>query len=168
MPSKIAIPQVADLLKKHQIDPATLRELVQEMNELVAPAADQDIAPPAPKKQYVFLLSDPTGLIRQRIDANNLVGWVLQIPENASPHSTTDRIFRGAYDYNASKKGRHLPVHSVGESLECVGPRYFKEAELWVKTRMPVAVLVTDNVLPRDESAAATEPTELERHTAPA
>jgi hypothetical protein len=72
-------------------------------------------------------------------------------PENASPFSTMDRVFKGAYDFNASKKGRLLPVKSIGEALESVSAKYFKEAELWAKTKMPVAVIVTDNVLPRDE-----------------
>jgi len=75
----------------------------------------------------------------------------VQIPENASPFSTTDRIFKGAYDFNASKRGRMLPVKSVGEALESAGAKYFKEAELWVKTKLPVAVVKTDNVLPKDE-----------------
>ena len=75
----------------------------------------------------------------------------MQIPESASPHSTTDRIFKGAYDYNASKRGRMLPVKSVGEALESTSAKYFKDAELWVKTKLPVAVMVTDNILPKDE-----------------
>lgn len=29
--------------------------------------------------------------------------------------------------------------------------KYFRESELWVKTKLPVAVVVTDNVLPKDE-----------------
>ena len=44
-----------------------------------------------------------------------------------------------------------LPVKSVGEALESAGAKYFKDAELWVKTKMPVAVMLTDNVLPKDE-----------------
>ena len=66
-------------------------------------------------------------------------------------NSTTDRIFKGAYDFNASKKGRLLPVKSVGEALESASAKYFRESELWVKTKLPVAVVVTDNVLPKDE-----------------
>ena len=50
-----------------------------------------------------------------------------------------------------SEKGRLLPVKSVGESLESVSAKYFKEAELWVKTKLPVAVMITDNLLPKDE-----------------
>ena len=145
--AKIEVNQVAEILKKHKLEPSVLREIVEEMNEITAPAADEDIKPPAPKKQFVVLLSDMDG----KLPKKDLTGWVVQIPENASPFSTTDRIFKGAYDFNASKKGRMLPVKSVGEALESASAKYFKESELWVKTKMPVAVVVTDNVLPKDE-----------------
>lgn len=145
--AKIEVNQVADILKKHKLEPALLREIVQEMNEATQPAADDDIKPPAQKKQFVVLLSDP----EEKLPKKDLVGWVVQIPESASPHSTVERIFKGAYDFNASKKGRMLPVKSVGEALESASAKYFKESELWIKTKLPVAVMVTDNVLPKDE-----------------
>lgn len=145
--SKIEVNQVAEILKKHKLEPSTLREIVEEMNEITAPADGDDIKPPEQKKQFVILLSDKDG----RLAGKDLTGWVVAIPENASPFSTTDRIFKGAYDFNASKKGRMLPVKSVGEALESASAKYFKESELWVKTKMPVAVVVTDNVLPKDE-----------------
>lgn len=145
--AKIEVNQVAEILKKHKIDPSLLREIVEELNFVTQPNGDDDIKPPAPKKQFVVLLSDPEGKLAKK----DLVGWVVQIPEDASPHSTTDRIFKGAYDFNASKRGRLLPVKSVGEALESGSAKYFKEAELWVKTKLPVAVMITDNVLPKDE-----------------
>lgn len=146
--AKIEISQVADILKKHKLEPALLREIVQALNEVSqAQAEEQETKPPPAKKQFVVLLSDPEG----RLPDKDLVGWVVQIPENASPHSTTDRIFKGAYDFNASKRGRMLPVKSVGEALESTGAKYFKDSELWVKTKLPVAVVKTDNVLPKDE-----------------
>ena len=145
--AKIEVSQVAEILKKHKIDPSLLREIVEELNLVTQPEGDDDIKPPPPKKQFVVLLSDPAG----KLPRKDLVGWVVQIPEDASPHSTTDRIFKGAYDFNASKRGRLLPVKSLGEALESGSAKYFKEAELWVKTKLPVAVVVTDNVLPKDE-----------------
>ena len=145
--AKIEVSQVAEILKKHKIAPSLLREIVEDMNNVTQPGGDDDLKPPAPKKQFVVLLSDPAG----KLPKPDLVGWVVQIPENASPHSTPDRIFRGAYDFNASKRGRLLPVKSVGEALESGSAKYFREAELWVKTKLPVAVMVTDNILPKDE-----------------
>lgn len=145
--AKIEISQVAEILKKHDIDPALLREIVEELNFVTQPNADEDIKPPAPKKQFVIVLSDMEG----KLPRQDLVGWVVQIPEDASPYSTTDRIFKASYDFNASKRGRMLPVKSIGEALESASAKYFKESELWVKTKLPVAVVVTDNVLPKDE-----------------
>jgi hypothetical protein len=56
---------------------------------------------------------------------------------------------QGAYDYNASKKGRLYPAKTVGDALENVPAKFFREAELWVKTKTPVIVLRTDNEIPR-------------------
>jgi hypothetical protein len=144
--AKIEVNQVAEILKKHKLEPKLLREIVEEMNIVTQPNAEDDVKPPALKKQFVILLSDPEAKL-PKID---LVGWVVQIPENESPQSTQERIFRGAYDFNASKRGRMLPAASVGETLENAG-KYLKEADVWVKTKNPVAVVVTDNVLPKEE-----------------
>ena len=145
--AKIEVNRVAEILKKHKLEPSILREIVEEMNEITSPSADEDIKPPAPKKQFVVLLSDP----EEKLPKKDLVGWVVQLPESESPVSAPDRIFKSAYEFNASKRGRLLPVKSVGEALESVSAKYFKESELWIKTKMPVAVVVTDNVLPKDE-----------------
>jgi hypothetical protein len=145
--AKIEVSKVAEILKKRWENPSMVREVIEEMNELTQPDPNAEIKPPAAKKQFVILLSDPEG----KLPKFDLVGWVLQIPEDASPHSTAERIFKGAYDFNASKGGRLLPVKTVGEALESVKTKFFKEAELSVKTKLPVAILVTDNVLPKDE-----------------
>ena len=60
-----------------------------------------------------------------------------------------ERIAKAAYDFNASRRGRALPVKTVGEAMETVPAKNFKEVELWVKTKTPVQVLSTDNVLPK-------------------
>lgn len=144
---KIEVNQVAEILKKHKIDPALLREIVEELNVAVQPDPTEEDKPPPLKKQFVILLSDP----EHKLPKVDLVGWVVQIPEDTSPITLRERIFKGAYDFNASKKGRRLPVKSVGEALEAVGSKFFKECELWVKTKEAVSVMITDNVLPRDE-----------------
>lgn len=145
---KVEISLVADALKQRKLDPALIREIVEDLN--VEAGQDEGDREPPVKKQFVILLSDPAGKLSGALD---LAGWVVQIPETASPHSTADRIFKGAYDFNASKRGRLLPVKSVGEALESVTAKYFKEAELWVKTKTPVQIITTDNVLPKDEFA---------------
>ncbi len=142
---KIDVSKVAEILKKNQIDPALLRRVIEEMNLAVQPDAGEE-KPPAIKKQFVFLLSDPDG----RMPKHDFVGWVLQIPEEESPATTLDRVFRSSYDFNTTQKGRLLPVKTVGEAIENVPAKFFKETEVWVKTKTPVLVIKTDNDIPKE------------------
>lgn len=145
--AKIEVGKVAEILKKNHVDPAVLRRVIEEINLAVQPdPGEQEKLPPL-KKQQVLLVSDPEG----KLPAADFAGWVLQIPEEESPVTTQERIFRAAYDYNASRKGRLYPVRTVGEALENVPARYFREAELWVRTKTPVLMLRTDNELPAED-----------------
>jgi hypothetical protein len=144
---KIEVNKVAEILKKNEISPAILRRVIEELNLAVQPEGAEDEKPPAVKKQFVILVSDPDG----KMPKHDFVGWVLQIPEDESVATTQERIFRGAYDFNASKKGRLMPAKTVGEALEHVAAKYFKEADVWVKTKTPVLVLKTDNEIPKGE-----------------
>ncbi len=143
---KIEVNKVAEILKKNEISPAILRRVIEEMNLAVQPDTAEGDKPPAVKKQWVILISDPDG----RLPKHDFVGWVLQIPESESVATTTDRAFRSAYDYNTTKKGRLLPVKTVGEALENVPAKQFKEADVWVKSKTPVLMLRTDNEIPKE------------------
>jgi hypothetical protein len=143
---KIDVSKVAEILKKNHIDPSLLRKVVEEMNLAVQPEGADEDKPPPVKKQFVILVSDPEG----KMPKQDLVGWVLQIPESESPATTQDRIFRCTYDFNTTKKGQLLPAKTVGESLENVPAKFFKEADVWVKTKTPVLVLKTDNEIPKE------------------
>jgi hypothetical protein len=143
---KIEVNKVAEILKKNEISPAVLRRVIEEMNLAVQPDTAEGDKPPAVKKQWVILISDPDG----RLPKHDFVGWVLQIPESESVATTTDRIFRSCYDYNTTKKGRLLPEKTVGEALEAVPAKQFKEADVWVKSKTPVLMLRTDNEIPKE------------------
>jgi len=143
---KIEINKVAEILQKNKIEPAVLRRIIEQINLVVQPDPGEENKPPPTKKQYVILVSDP----EHRLPKDDFVGWVLQIPEDESPATTQDRIFRGVYDFNASKRGRLLPVNTVGEAIENVPAKQFKECDLWPRTKTPVLVLRTDNAIPKE------------------
>jgi hypothetical protein len=154
---KIEVSKCAEILKKNEISPAILRRIIEEMNVAAQPEGGDEEKPPAVKKQFAILISDPDG----KMPKHDFVGWVLQLPDNESVATVTDRIFRSSYDFNATKKGQLMPVKTVGESLENVPAKHFKEADLWVKTKAPVLVLVTDNEIPQDKpTEASSEPVE--------
>jgi hypothetical protein len=143
---KIDVSKVAEILQRNHLEPAILRRIIEEINQVVQPDPAEENKPPPVKKQWIVLVSDPD----HRLPKDDFVGWVVQIPEGESPVTTRDRILRGAYDFNASKRGQLLPVKTVGEALENVPARHFKEAELWVRTRTPVLLVRTDNRIPAE------------------
>ena len=142
---KIDVNKVAEILKKNQVDPKILRQIVEEMNILTQAESDEE-KPPAVKKQWAILISDPEG----RLPKTDFAGWVLQIPEDESVATTQDRIFRAVYEFNTTKKGRLLPSKTVGEALENVPAKHFKETGVWVKSKTPVLMLKTDNEIPME------------------
>jgi len=143
---KIEVNKVAEILKKNDIAPAILRRVIEEMNLAVQPDPGDDDKPPPVKKQFVILVSDPEG----KLPKHDFVGWVVQIPEDESVATTQDRIFRSCYDFNSTKKGQLMPVKTVGEAIENVPAKFFKEADVWVKTKTPVLMLKTDNEIPKE------------------
>lgn len=144
--AKIDISKAAEIIKGEQVEPASLRRIIEKMNLAVQPEGAETEKPPAVKKQFVIVISDPEG----KLPKDNFVGWVVQIAESESPSSTLDRIFRSSYDYNTTKKGRLLPVKTVGEAIEAVPAKFLKEAEVWVKTKTPVLVVRTNNEIPKE------------------
>jgi len=140
---KIEINKVAEILKKNSVEPTTIRAVVEEMNTLTQ--TDTDVREPSVRKQYAILLSDPDGLLR----GYQLAAWVLQLPETESPLSVQERIIRAAHDFNTTRKGRLYPAETVGDALENVPAKHFKESNLWVKTKTPLVVIRTNNQIPR-------------------
>ena len=114
---KIDVSKVAEILKKNHLEPALLRRVIEEMNLVVQPDPGEEEKPPAVKKQFVILVSDPNG----RWPKHEFAGWVLQIPESESPATTEERIFRAVYDYNTTKKGRLYPAKDA-----CMTPEQFR------------------------------------------
>jgi len=144
---KIDINRVAEILKQNQVDPKIIRQIVEEMNALAqADAAGLADKPLAAKKQFAILISDPESALPK----TDFTGWVLQLPESENPATVQERILRATYDYNATRKGRLYPAKTVGEALENVPAKHFKEVDLSVKTKTPVFMLRTDNEIPRE------------------
>lgn len=141
--SKISVNKVAEILKKNEISPAVLRRVIEECNLAVQPDDEKE---PSVKKQVVVLVSDPDG----KLPKHDFVAWVLKIEESESVATTQDRINQAAYSYNASKRGRLMPVKTVGEAIENIKAGTFKEAGVWPVTKTPVLMLRTSNEIPKE------------------
>jgi hypothetical protein len=144
MSIKIDINEVAQQLKSNKIAPEVTRRIIEALNHKVAEAkAEKGETAPKSKQQYVILLSDPEGLLKGK----DFVGWVAQINEEEAPQTALERVKRAAHAFNGSRKGRLVPVNTVGEACENVSRKYLKVENVMVKTKIPVLAQVTDNTL---------------------
>ena len=138
-----AIDEVLDLLSAATVSvDETKPEALNEPEAGETESEGEDL--PKVKQQYVIVVSDPKKTITEE-----LTGWVVQIPDDESVLTVTDRIKKADYNYNASKKGQKYPIKSIGEAVESIGNKFFKPYDLKVKTKEAVFVVVTDNVLPK-------------------
>lgn len=147
---KVSVELIHEVLSANNLDQETIQKVLAEIEkqaEAEAEAAKSE-REPQQKKQFILLVSDPRGTIPDE----DYVGWIVQIPEDDSPDTTMDKLFRASYEYNISKKGRRHPVKSVGEACEAVGTRFLKEQDLAIKTKIPVTILKTDNKIPEIEA----------------
>jgi hypothetical protein len=146
---KVDLDLIAEVLKSNEVDPQVANKIMQQIEEEIKREAEMNEATREPpvKKQFVMILSDP----RNEVPVDDLVGWVVQIPEMDSPMSAIDRIKKSAYEFNISKKGSKYPVNSIGEACEAVSAKFFKEQYIAIKTKLPVTVVKTDNILPKEK-----------------
>lgn len=140
---KVDIELVKRVLSRNLDDIRKTSEIIEDLSMEAATVGDEP-KPPQVKKQFVILVANPAGYISTAMDC---VGWVLQIPEDDSPATACERLIRAAHEYNITPKGRRLPVRTIGEICEAVPARVLKDQNVWVKTKEPVQVCLTDNKL---------------------
>lgn len=141
---KVDIDLVKVVLQRNELETRQIARIIQEISEELD-RQDDEVKLPAPKKQFAIVVSDTQG----HLQGKDLVGWVAQLEEGAPVATVVEKIIAGAYDYNASPKGRRLPVESIGEACEHVSPKFFKDHHVWIKTKEPVQVVTTDNQIPK-------------------
>ncbi len=137
-----AIEKVLDLLSDATVKVDEAKQA--EEADVAEGAEDEGSDEPKIKKQYGILVCDKDGEIKR-----DLVGSVFQMPENEDTRDAIESVKKAAYNYNASKKGRKYPVNTIGQAIEGVGNKFFKPYNVSIKTKEPVLVVTTNNILPR-------------------
>tara|TARA_B100001248_G_scaffold258594_1_gene242989 strand:+ start:8471 stop:8944 length:474 start_codon:yes stop_codon:yes gene_type:complete len=145
---KVDLELVKRILERNELDIRQVSQILEDINVELTGQIDDEEKPPPVKKQFVIMVSDPKG----DLEAKDYIGWVLQIPEEDSPYVSQERLIRSAYEFNQSKKGRRLPVRTIGETCENVSTRILKEQNIWVKTKEPVMVVTTNNKIPFEKA----------------
>lgn len=145
--AKVDVDIVKLVMERNEIDVRTLSKVLEDIQHVLKEEEmAKDEKPPPIKKQFVMLVSDPKG----ELEGKDFTGWVLQIPEEDPVQTVADRIVQSAYEFNITPKGRRLPVETIGEACEVLPTRITKEQRVWIKTKEPVLIVTTDNVIPLD------------------
>ncbi|MFP4203201.1 MAG: hypothetical protein ACLFS4_02585 [Opitutales bacterium] len=144
---KIDVETLKFILQRNEPDIRKVTDIMQEIEmELKAEEEERANRPPAIKKQFAVMLADPDGSLAEK----DITGWVVQIPEEDSPASAPERVIKAAYSFNATPKGRRMPVKTIGEACEVVGAKTLREQNIWVKTKTPVLAVPVKNQIPTD------------------
>ena len=147
---KIDVETLKFILQRNEPDIRKVNEIMQEVEmELKAEEEEKANRPPPVKKQFSILISDTDGSLKDK----DLVGWVVQIPEDDSLNSAPGKIISAAYEFNTTPKGRRMPIETIGEACEAVSSKIFKEQNVWIKTKVPVLVVAVENKIPTDTGA---------------
>ena len=142
--SKIEISKATEILKKNQVDPAILSaESSKRMNLAVQPGRPGDGEEGAPGRQKAVRHHSWREQGRRgRLPKVDFVGWVLQIPETEEARRPRRTGFsRRPTSTTPRRRANFIPAKSVGEAIENVPVKFFKGADLTIKTRVPVLVL---------------------------
>ena len=148
---KIEIDLVTEVLKDNELEEDTVMTITRQLQRAADKIAAEAEAEkePVEKKQFVILISDPNG----DLPDEDMVGWVVQIPENDNPGTVADRLIKAGQHHNTTRRGRKHPAKSIAEVCEVVGSKILKEHKIWVKTKLCISALKTDNVLPQDDGS---------------
>lgn len=115
-----------------------------DKQELDKSVESDEEKPPRKKKQFNIIVSDPEGKIPQGVE---LTGWVTQMDEDEPIESALNKIYTAVYDYNATSKSKDKYA-TVGDACMNLKSKFFKNAGISIKTKEPIFVQVTNNIIP--------------------
>lgn len=149
MAKTLELEEFKKILSDQGLDNATISDIISAAQKKIAEKEDdKDDAPKPGKYRHLVLAYDPEG----ELAGKELTATVVKIPEENSVYSTMEGVFKAAYEYNTTKKGRRMPVKTVGEAFEHVAAKYFKEYGIKVLHKEPVYVLPIDGLIPTEQT----------------
>jgi len=134
-----------DEIKKYAIECSDIPDLIRLLEEQLKTEEEEKAEkPPTLKKQFGIYIYDDSGKLKDL----ELTASIVQIPEDDRLTDIPNKIMNGAYEFNTTPKGLKMPVETLGEACEVVPAKFFKEHNIWIKTKSPVWVISGSNSIP--------------------
>ena len=143
--AKVDLEVVQKILKENGVDVRVAAEILNQLRDVIKEDAVEREKPA--KKQLLVLVSEPEDGLPK-----DLTGWVVQLLEDDDPTEVADKMVEVAKAFNDSPKGQRQPVESFGDAVQGIQSKFFRESDLWIKTREPVSVIPVKNSIGRRRS----------------
>lgn len=140
--AKVDLEVVQKILKENGVDVRVAAEILNQLRDVIKEDAVEREKPA--KKQLLVLVSEPEDGLPK-----DLTGWVVQLLEDDDPTEVADKMVEVAKAFNDSPKGQRMPVESFGDAVQGIPSKFFRESDLWIKTREPVRVIPVKNSIGR-------------------
>lgn len=140
--AKVELELVQKILKENGVDVRLAAEILNQLRDVIKEDAVEREKPP--KKQLLVLVSEPEDGLPK-----DLTGWVVQLLEDDDPVLAVDKIVEVAKAFNESPRGQRQPAESFGDAVQGIPSKFFRESDLWIKTREPIRIIAVKNSLGR-------------------
>lgn len=131
----VNINEVRAALEQEKVDNSKVITIISKLKaKEEAKKIDKSTDEQKIKKQFVLI-------------ANGDFGWALQLNEGEDPATVVDKVKRVGATFNLSRKGKKIPVKTIGEVFENVPRRFFVTENLYAKHKLQVFIAKTDNKL---------------------
>lgn len=142
----ISISDVIQTLTSLKLPSNVLIAVETQLENLEAAKAEEKDSTPKAKNQLAVIALDPTGVL----SGVELTALVVQVPESQDLNETLPRLYQAVYDQRAAakRKSKRGPIASVADAADGLKRGYARAHGLTFKTKVPVRVLVSSNVIP--------------------
>lgn len=141
---KTTLDNVQTACERNRVDAPTTKKIISDLQQTAKLEAEERKAEQGEQKKqkFVLVVSDPAG----EAASLELAGYAVTIDDDAAEFSVPEKIRAAVADYSRSKRGRRIPVKTLGEAFENIPAKYFKKQGIIIKHREAAFALTVQNI----------------------
>jgi hypothetical protein len=138
---KISIEEVEAKMLELKVDPTKVQQIVSELEKVVEELAEERkaIAGPKQKWEYVIVLNDKDGLLKDK----EIAGWVVQQPTDGDSNLILSKLADAAKAQNEVTKKKANIIDDLTSLFENLKSKFTKEKTFRIKTKELTRVIIT-------------------------
>lgn len=153
--SKIDLEEVQGVLEDRKVPNAA--EIIKDLQTILDELAAQKEAEKEnkPKFEHIVVLNDPDGLLKDKDPENSITAFVVQQEEGEDAGTILSKITDAANSQNEEAKSKKSRLKNLRDIFDGLKSKYLKEKKVKIKTKEPVRVLLSKELLKAEAPVAA-------------